>query len=307
MKLIFCGLLIGLIANLSSCTAGKKSLREHKGSYLESAKLNFEAGVLALKEKEYDKAITYFKFVTSHYPFSQYAALSDLRTADTKFEKKEWLNAASAYEVFIRLHPRHEEVEYASYRLGISYFHAVPADFFILPPATSRDQTFTKEALSAIDRFIVQFPASKYVADAKEKQILLFSYLAKHNQHIADYYARRHRYEAAITRHLAVEKLYPETKEAIESLFLAAEMIETEQKDNARALELYRLIISKNVDSPYTEKARKAIEKLQQEEDIRGEEEAGLSIKRTNLSFTTNRIFKGSRRAFQAREEERSR
>src|SRR5580658_10840032 len=106
---------------LPSCTGLKKNLRENS-SYLENTKLNFEAGEEALRKEEFDKAIAFFQFVKSKYPFSMYAALSDLRIADTKFAQKKWLDAASAYEVFIRLHPRHEEVGYASFKVGSSYF-----------------------------------------------------------------------------------------------------------------------------------------------------------------------------------------
>lgn len=251
---------------LPSCSSGKKSLREYKGSYLESVKINFEAGEEALKKGEYDKAIGYFQFVRSKYPFSKYAALSDLKIADTKFVQKKWLDAASAYEVFIRLHPRHEEVSYASYRVGASYFHAHPSDFFLLPPSTSRDQSSTKEALAAIDRFLLQFPNSDYVPDAKAKQVLLFSYLAKHNQHIAAYYERRGRYQAAIDRHLTVEELYPTTKESIESLYLAAEIRRKDLQDPEGAIELYVRIVNEKKDSPYVEKANIQLEKLLQEQ-----------------------------------------
>ncbi len=254
-------LLLG-IALLPACTSGKKSLREYKGSYLESVKLNFEAGEEALKDGEYEKAVGYFQFVRSKYPFSKYAALSDLKIADTKFVQKKWIDAASAYEVFIRLHPRHEEVAYASYRVGISYFHAVPSDFFLLPRATSRDQSFTKEAVAAIDRFILQFPASDYVADARAKQLLLFSYLAQHNLHIASYYIKRGRYQAAVERYLLIESTYPETNEATEALFLAAELRHKELDDREGAIELYMRIVDTKKDSEFIEKAQKQLDRL---------------------------------------------
>lgn len=259
---------------LSSCASGKKSLREHQGSYLESAKLNFEAGEEALKNDDFEKAITYFQFVRSKYPFSQYAALSDLKIADAKFAQEKWLDAASAYEVFIRLHPRHEQVSFASYRVGVSYFHSVPSDFFLFPPSTSREQSFTKQALAALERFIVQYPNSENNVDAKNKRSLLFSYLAKHNQHIANYYVRRGRYNAAAERYLSVEELYPETKESSESLFLAAEIFRTKLKDPDRAIEAYSVIVEQKQDSPYAKKANESLQKLldQQNEESSDQE-----------------------------------
>ncbi len=261
MKLISALFLCGILGFLS-CASGKKSLREQKGTFLETVKLNYEAGMEALKNEDYDKAIGYFQYVKSKSEFSTYVALSDLRIADAKFAQKKWLEAASAYEVFIRLHPRHNEIDYAFYRVGASYFHAIPADFFLLPPATSRDQTFTKEALQAIERFLLKFPESQYQEEARKIQVLLFSYLAKHNQYIADYYRRRGRFLAAIDRLLEVEALYPETVESAQSLFLAAEIRQKDLKDIDGAKDLYAIIIEKKPNSPYAQKAQAEFDKI---------------------------------------------
>ena len=261
MRIFFASLLCVILPFLS-CVGGKKSLRHHKASYLESVKLNFEAGELALKKEEYDKAISYFQFVRSKYPFSKYASLSDLKIADARFAQKKWLDAAAAYGVFIRLHPRHEEVSYASYRVGASYFHAVPEDYFLLPPSTSRDQSFTKEALSAIERFILQFPDSPYLDDALSKQKLLFSYLAQHNKYIASYYKRRGRFLAAIDRYLSIEELYPETEEAAESLFLVAKIYQEQFRDIDRAIEFYTKITLEKPSSSYSKNAQIELARL---------------------------------------------
>lgn len=261
MKLISALFLCGILG-IFSCASGKKSLREHKGTFLETVKLNYEAGLEALKNEEYEEAIGYFQFVKSKSEFSTYVALSDLRIADAKFAQKKWLEAASAYEVFIRLHPRHIERDFAFYRVGVSYFNAIPSDFFLLPSATSRDQTFTKEALKAMDRFILQFPESQYQADAQKIQIQLFSYLAKHNQHIADYYRRRGHFDAAINRLLEVETLYPDTEESAESLFLAAQIRQKDLKDIDGAKDLYAIIIEAKPTSPYAQKAQAELDKL---------------------------------------------
>ena len=248
---------------LPSCVSNKASLREHKGSYLESVKLNFEAGEDLLKKQEYDKAIAYFQFVRSKYPFSQYVALSDLRIADVKYAQKKWLDAASAYEIFIRLHPRHEEVAFASFRLGSSYFYAIPSDFFLWPSSSSRDQSFTKEALSAVERFMYAFPDSEHMSEAARMRSELFSKLAQANLHVASYYKRRNRYEAALARYLSVSELYPEAKEAAESLFKAARIAQHDLKELERAKEIYGLIIEQKAESSFAEQARKELEKLE--------------------------------------------
>jgi len=254
--------LLALGLFLTACTTTKKSLRDHQGTYLESVKLNFLAGEESLKKQDFEKAIAYFQFVRSKYPFSQFAALSDLKIADTKYAQKKWLDAAAAYEIFIRLHPRHEQVSYASFRLGASYFYAIPSDFFLWPNSASRDQSFTKEALSALQRFIYQFPESNYQEEASRMQAELFSKLAKANQYVAAYYQRRNRHEAALARYLSINELYPEAKEAADSLFKAAHIAQYDLKDLDRAREIYSQLIEQKPTSSFVEKAQQELDKL---------------------------------------------
>lgn len=256
-----------LLAWQSGCSSTKASLREHKGTYLESVKLNFEAGEEALKKEDFDKALAYFQFVRSKYPFSKYAALSDLRIADAKYMQKKWLDAASAYEVFIRLHPRHEELAYASYRLGESYFYALPSKFFLFPEPASRDQTYAKEASAALERFVLEFPTSEYVKDAREKLLVLYENLARHNLLVADYYRRRGRFDAAIARYLSVDDLYPDTKSAIEALYFAAMIAKNNLKDEERATQILNRLIEEKPDSEQAKKAQQILEKLQEKEN----------------------------------------
>jgi outer membrane protein assembly factor BamD len=258
-RLIFCLLALGFIG----CSANKTRLRDHKGTYLENVKLNYDAGLAALKNGDYDKAISYFQFVKSKYAFSQYAALSDLKIADVKYVQEKWLEAASAYEIFIRLHPRHEDVPYAAYRMGASYFYAIPKDFFILPGSHTRDQTYTKEALQALERFILQYPESEYLEDAKKKRDELFSKLAKNNQHVAEYYISRGKYEAAVQRYLRIHELYPNIKEAHEALYSAALILYKNIKDNKRSAQVLQMLLLQSADKSLEEKAQKLLKELE--------------------------------------------
>jgi outer membrane protein assembly factor BamD len=253
---------ISFIFFLSSCTAHQRALKDHKGTYLESAKVNFEAGEVMLKKEEYDKAMAYFQFVRSKYPFSKYAAFSDLKIADTKYAQKKWLDAASAYEIFIRLHPRHSEVCYASFRLGSSYFNAVPKSSWFWPKPASRDQSFTKEALSAVEDHIYQCTDSAYAEEARMIKAKLFSQLAQNYIYIAAYYERRKHFKAAATRYESVNELYPEAQESSEALFKAASIYNYKLHDHDHARILYNQIIEQKNDNNYPPKALKELEKL---------------------------------------------
>lgn len=242
-----------------SCSSSRKNLREYDGSYLDSAKLNYQAGQEALRNKDHPKALAYFQFVKGKYPFSQYAALSELGLADTKFAQKKWLESASLYEVFISLHPRHQEVEKAYYKVGASYFNAMPSDFFLLPPSSYKDQSFTKEALACLETFIQNFPQSSYVKDAVNKRDRLLEKLAHHIKHIADYYAKRGRYQAAIDRYLELASLYPSSPVLAESLFSVADLF-VKLNDLDQAKVYYKKVIEIDANGYYGKRAKSIID-----------------------------------------------
>lgn len=259
--------LLFMLSLLAMCSCAHKSLKDHKGSYLESAKLNFAAGEKALKEEDFEKAISYFQFVRSKYPFSQYAALSDLNMAHTRFAQKKWLEAASAYQIFIRLHPRHIETSLASYRMALSYFYAIPDDFFLLPSSDARDQSYTKEALEMFNNFIASYPTSEYIKEAYLKRQELLAKLARHNMMIASYYLKRHRYEAALKRLLAIRDLYGDTNECVEALLLAARILVENIKDKEQAKEIYLHIVNEYKASPLLKEAETRLAELMKDFD----------------------------------------
>lgn len=257
MRLVF----IFLIIFFQSCQS-TKNLKDFKGSYLDSIRLNYDAGVMSLANKEYDKAISYFQFIKSKYPFSQYAALSDLRIADAKFQEEKYIESASLYEVFLRLHPRHEQSEYAFFQVALSFFNAIPSHFFLFPDPASLDQSQTEEALKAFDRFLLQYPVSAYAKQALEKKNHLFETLARHNSLIADYYLRRGRYLKAVNRFLRVFDLYPQTKESENSLFLAAQVWESKINNLEMAVELYNKIINNYPQSSFASEAKTSLKRI---------------------------------------------
>src|SRR5512142_2648389 len=77
---------------------------------------NYKAGQELLKDGSYSDAQKFFDYVKTKFPFSKYAALSDLRTADSKFQQGQFAEAADAYANFVKLHPSHEDVDYAEFR-----------------------------------------------------------------------------------------------------------------------------------------------------------------------------------------------
>src|SRR6266540_1249783 len=83
-----------------------------------TAEENYQAGLELLKGDNWQDAQKFFEYVRTKFPFTKYAALSDLRLADAKYGQGLHSEAADAYSQFIQLHPSHENVDYADGRLA---------------------------------------------------------------------------------------------------------------------------------------------------------------------------------------------
>lgn len=255
-KRIWISLLLGVSIFASGCSIFNSNLNGEV-SYLDSVKQNFEAGEKALADKSYEEAIAYFEHVRSKYPYSIYAALSDLRLADAYFEQAKWLEAADAYDFYLRFHPRHEKSGYAWFQIGKSYFNAQPENLFIFPPSYLKDQTATKEALEAIDRYLVEYPTHEKVDEAKKMRTELRLNLSMRDMRIAEYYGKRKRWPAAVARYERVAALYPDTICAPESLFAAAGIAEHELKRPQIALSLLEKLLGQYSESKFVADATK--------------------------------------------------
>ena len=91
-----------------------------------------------LADSLYPEALKGFGDVKTKFPYSKYAALADLRSADTQFQRAKFSEAIDGYRNFLKYHPNHAEGPYAMLQIGESYFEQIPDDWFFLPPSAVR-------------------------------------------------------------------------------------------------------------------------------------------------------------------------
>jgi outer membrane protein assembly factor BamD len=184
---------------LGACGGGTKDV---KVSYLSSAKLNYDKGVEELKGDNYAEARKFFRHVKDKFGFTKFAALSELRLADTDFQEQLYSAAIDGYRTFIKFHPTHEQVEdgYAAYRIGESYVKQMPTDWFLVPPSYEKDQTSVREAAREMGRFVKAYPNTKYTKEAMRLEKLARRRLAEHEFYVANFYLSRGKYRAAAVR-----------------------------------------------------------------------------------------------------------
>jgi outer membrane protein assembly factor BamD len=226
-----------------------------------TAEENFQAGEELLKDGSYPEAQKFFDYVKTKFPFSKYAALADLRSADAKFKQGQFAEAADAYLNFVKLHPNHEDVDYAEYRAGESYFKDAPSEFALFPPASEKDLRQVKKASDALHAFLTKHPTSKRVPDAKKLLGEIDDRLAGHEWYVGEFYFKRGHWAGAAGRYEALVDKYPASKHASEALLKAARSwLELGEKFRARTA-LQKLVVEHPQD-PRRAEAEKLLASL---------------------------------------------
>lgn len=160
-----------------------------------------------IQSDHYLIAIEKLRAIKNKFPYSKYAVDAQLRIADVYFLQDSFAEAASAYEAFRDLHPKHEKTAYAMFRVGKSYFKDIPSTI-------ARDLTSARKSLDAYDDFLRRFPATPETVEAKTDTAEIRRLLAEKELSIADFYFKRAFYDSAKPRYKKIIDLYPETDAA---------------------------------------------------------------------------------------------
>ena len=163
-----------------------------------------------IKSDHYQLALDKLRTVKNKHPYSKQAVDALLRIGDVYFLQESYAEAAAAYEAFKDLHPKHERVAYAMFRMALSYFNDIPGNL-------ARDLTPAKKALEAFDDYMKRFPTAAEAGDAKKDMAETRRILAEKELYIADFYYKRDDYMAARARYLKILDMYPESPAAVKS------------------------------------------------------------------------------------------
>ena len=140
---------------ISGCTtAGKRKRLSVQGKY--------ELGLKYMRRGMYIKAIEQLNNVRNYHRDDPLSVKAELAIGDVYFKKREWTLARQTYEDFARMHPRHPDLDYVHYRVGM-------ASFKTASKYAGRDQTQTANAVAAWNRFSSRFPQSQYVGEVERR------------------------------------------------------------------------------------------------------------------------------------------
>lgn len=174
----------------------------------------YELGERYAKRGLRTKALEQFNRVRNYHRDDPISLKAELAIADMSFEADEYTEARLAYEDFARLHPRHEDLDFVVYRIGLCFFKTASK-------VAGRDQTTTRQAVTAWSGFQDRFPESTHVADVRMYLGKSRDRLALKELTVARFYAGRRAWVAARRRADRVLRDFPESRHVAEALSLS--------------------------------------------------------------------------------------
>lgn len=234
-----------LFTMLMGC--GHLGAREHQ-----TVAQQYELGLKYMSSGRYVSALEQFNRVRNYHRDDPHAVKAELAIGDVYFKKAEWDQARMAYEDFARMHPRHPDLDYVVYRVGMSMYKKAPR-------ASGRDQTWTRHSVNAWSGFASRFPDSTYGDEVEGKLTECRERLANKELRIANFYRRRKAWGAVTGRTEGLFRVYPKSQAAQSGLALLAEA-SAWQGDKAKA----ELAITKlrSLDSAAADRAEAVVERV---------------------------------------------
>ena len=167
----------------------------------------------SLEGKSYQKAVTLYEALEARYPFGDFAPQAQLNVAYAYYKNDDPEAAIAAADRFIKTHPRNASVDYAYYLKGlVNYNRGIGfIDRFLPTDSSQRDPGSARDSYDNFQELLRRFPNTRYAEDARLRMIALRNNLAMYEIHVADFYMRRHAYEAAVNRGNYVIKEYQRT------------------------------------------------------------------------------------------------
>lgn len=205
----------------------------------------------AFDNKKYGPAIDGFKKLVFEHPGSEYIDEAQFFLAESYLNTKDYENAVVEYRFLIENFPESPYLDDASYRLGFAYFAASPPYYL--------EQTKTEDALKIIKKFVVQFPESEWIGEARKVEKKCFDKLSRKELENGKLYFKLGRFNSAEIYFLDILKSYPSSHYIDETKYTLALCYQKQSKNEEAKSLLQELLDTKG---RFAEKAKKQLGKL---------------------------------------------
>lgn len=201
------------------------------------------------KDERFEEAVIKYTEVKNKHPYSRFALMAELKIADVQFTRESYIEAQYAYQTFKDLHPKHPQIDYVTYRLGLSYFNQ-------LPSTIDRDLSLAEKAILYFDEVMAAYATSQYAKEAGEKKSLALKMLAEKEMYIAEFYFKKKQFGSALGRYETVLKTYANIDGMAPVALLGAARSAKETGDRDKVGRYVQTLISKFPQSNEAAKAK---------------------------------------------------
>ena len=188
-------------------------------------KIYYDQAQRRMNSNNYLGAIESLEAIETRYPFGKYAEQAQVELIYAHFMSSEQEAAHAAAEKFIRLHPRHPNIDYAYFMKGLSSYTR-DRDLIIRytdSDLSNRDISGAKTSFAELTEFSTRFPDSQYLPYAKQRSVYLRNMIAKSELAAANYYLTINAYVGAIRRANYVIENIPNSSENYRALKILEE------------------------------------------------------------------------------------
>ncbi len=193
----------------------------------------YKEGLEALENGDVLFATKKFNEAELLYPQSDWAPKSSLMAAYAYWTQDYFSNSVNELKRFIKLYPKHKNLDYAYYLLAMNYYDSIIDEKKDLRPLLRAKEYFN---------FVIKnYPETDYALDAKYKLELIDEMLAAKEMYVARHYIKKEKWIAAINRLKLIISKYDTSVYVEEALHRLVEVyyiigLENEAKKYAQTL-----------------------------------------------------------------------
>jgi len=177
---------------------------------------SYREGLEELEKGDAIFAAKKFNEVEIMFPQSEWAPKSTLMAAYAYYSQQYYFDTLEELKIFIRKYPRHKNIDYAHYLMGIVYYEQIVDEKKDL-----KSIVMAKEKLGYVFK---QFPETDYALDARFKLDLIDNVLASKEMYLGRYYFQKKKWIPSINRFRKIIDDYETTIYSQEALHRLVEI-----------------------------------------------------------------------------------
>jgi len=184
------------------------------------ARTLYESARASWKRGNYELARDRLETLQAQFPFGPYSEQASLDIIYVYYKLEEPDSAVAAAERFLRFNPRHAQVPYVHFMLGV--IEQERGRFFLSQyfdlERDARDPQPLAQAFRAFRTVVADYPESPYAQTARQRLVHLRNLLARHEAGVARFYLDGEAPVAAANRAASVLEEYQGTPAVVEAL-----------------------------------------------------------------------------------------